>query len=141
MLGYSVSDPGMPGGILFVLSCVVYGVAFDFFNVSGAMFVDNECDPNVKASAQGLFMLMTNGLGATIGTLAAGKVIDQFCQWNEAGYLVGDWRSPWLIFASFALAVAVSFWILFKYKHDPVSMQKRVEEQQEKVKKIVGKED
>ena len=70
---FGLGDPAMPGVLLFVLSCLVYGVAFDFFNVSGAMFVDNECDPKVKASAQGLFMLMTNGLGATIGTLAAGK--------------------------------------------------------------------
>ncbi|MBR5087766.1 MAG: MFS transporter [Muribaculaceae bacterium] len=138
---FGLGNPAMPGVILFVLSCIVYGVAFDFFNVSGAMFVDNECDPNVKASAQGLFMLMTNGLGATIGTLAAGEVINKFCSWNESGFLVGDWQTPWFIFAGFALAVAVAFWILFKYKHDPAAMQKRVAEQQEKVKKVVGKED
>jgi len=88
-------------------------VAFDFFNVSGAMFVDKECDPSVKASAQGLFMLMTNGLGATIGTLAAGQIVNHFCQWNEQGYLLGDWRSCWFIFAGFALAVGVAFAILF----------------------------
>ncbi|MBP5498394.1 MAG: MFS transporter, partial [Muribaculaceae bacterium] len=116
---FGLGRPDMPGVLLFVLSCLVYGVAFDFFNVSGAMFVDNECDPKVKASAQGLFMLMTNGLGATIGTLAAGKVVNIFCQWNENGYLVGDWTTTWLIFAGFALVVAVSFQILFKYKHNP----------------------
>jgi len=121
---FGIGNPAMPGVLLFVLSCIVYGVAFDFFNVSGAMFVDNECDPNVKASAQGLFMLMTNGLGATIGTLAAGKVIDQYCHWDDKGFLVGDWTSPWLIFAGFALAVAVAFWILFKYKHNPEQVKK-----------------
>ena len=115
---FGLGDPAMPGVLLFVLSCLVYGVAFDFFNVSGAMFVDNECDPSVKASAQGLFMLMTNGLGATIGTLAAGKVINTFCHW-ENGFLVGDWRSAWFIFAGFALVVAVAFMFLFKYKHQP----------------------
>ena len=116
---FGLGSPDMPGVLLFVLSCLVYGVAFDFFNVSGAMFVDNECDPKVKASAQGLFMLMTNGLGATIGTLAAGEVINHFCSWNENGYLVGDWTSAWMIFAGFALVVAVSFMFLFKYKHNP----------------------
>ena len=85
---------------------------------SRTMFVDNECDPNVKASAQGLFMLMTNGLGATIGMLAAGKVISTFCHWDN-GFLVGDWRSAWLIFAAFSLIVALAFMILFKYKHNP----------------------
>ncbi len=116
---FALGAPAMPGVLLFVLSCLVYGVAFDFFNVSGAMFVDNECDPKVKASAQGLFMLMTNGLGATIGTLAAGKVIDSFCHWTDQGFLVGDWRSAWLVFAGFALVVAVAFMFLFKYKHNP----------------------
>ena len=115
---FGLGGPAMPGVLLFVLSCLVYGVAFDFFNVSGAMFVDNECDPNVKASAQGLFMLMTNGLGATIGMLAAGKVISTFCHWDN-GFLVGDWRSAWLIFAAFSLVVALAFMILFKYKHNP----------------------
>ena len=113
---FGIGSPAMPGVLLFVLSCIVYGVAFDFFNVSGAMFVDQECDPKVKASAQGLFMLMTNGLGATIGTLAAGKVIANFCRWED-GYLVGDWQSAWLIFAGFALVVAILFAIFFRYKH------------------------
>ena len=113
---FGIGSPAMPGVLLFVLSCIVYGVAFDFFNVSGAMFVDQECDPKVKASAQGLFMLMTNGLGATIGTLAAGKVIANFCRWED-GFLVGDWQSVWLIFAGFALVVAILFAICFRYKH------------------------
>ncbi len=116
---FGMGNPAMPGVLLFVLSCIVYGVAFDFFNVSGAMFVDRECDGDIKASAQGLFMLMTNGLGATIGTLAAGKIINAYCQWNEQGFLVGDWATAWYIFAGFALVVAVSFMVLFKYKHDP----------------------
>ncbi len=115
---FGLGNPAMPGVLLFVLSCIVYGVAFDFFNVSGAMFVDKECDPNIKASAQGLFMLMTNGLGATIGTLAAGQVVNAYCQW-QGDYLLGDWPTAWFIFAGFALVVAVAFMVLFKYKHDP----------------------
>ena len=110
---FGLGNPAMPGVLLFILSCIVYGVAFDFFNVSGAMFVDQECAPSVKASAQGLFMLMTNGLGATIGTLAAGEIVNHYCQWNENGFLIGDWQSCWFIFAAFALVVAVTFALVF----------------------------
>lgn len=110
---FGLGNPAMPGVLLFILSCIVYGVAFDFFNVSGAMFVDQECAPSIKASAQGLFMLMTNGLGATIGTLAAGEIVNHYCQWNENGFLMGDWQSCWFIFAAFALVVAVTFALVF----------------------------
>ena len=109
---FGVGLPTMPGVIMFILSCIVYGVAFDFFNVSGGIFVDQVCEPSVKASAQGLFMMMTNGVGATIGTLAAGEIVNHFCQW-ENGYLVGDWTTSWYIFAAFALVVAVSFALVF----------------------------
>ena len=112
---FALGSPSMPGVILFVLSCIVYGVAFDFFNVSGGLFVDQECHPNMKASAQGLFMLMTNGLGATIGTLAAGYVVDYFCQWQN-GYLLGNWPAAWSVFAIFALCVATAFIFAFKSK-------------------------
>ena len=110
---FGLGNPAMPGVILFILSCIVYGVAFDFFNVSGAMFVDQQCDDNIKASAQGLFMLMTNGLGATIGTLAAGEVVNHYCQWNGP-YLLGDWQSCWMIFAGFAFVVGMLFALIFK---------------------------
>ena len=112
---FGVGNPAMPGVLLFILSCIVYGVAFDFFNVSGAMFVDQECNPSVKASAQGLFMLMTNGLGATIGTLAAGEIVNHFCS-TQNGSLVGDWQTCWFIFAGFALVVGVAFWLVFDAK-------------------------
>ena len=108
----------MPGVLLFVLSCVVYGVAFDFFNVSGGLFVNAECDENVKASAQGLFMLMTNGLGATVGTLLAGQVINHYCHWTEGGYLLGDWQTCWFIFAGYALVVALLFLVMFRTKKE-----------------------
>lgn len=115
---FGLGNPAFPGVILFILSCIVYGVAFDFFNVSGGLFVDKECDASVRASGQGLFMLMTNGLGATIGTLAAGKIVNHYCHYNEGGYLVGDWSSAWFIFAAFALVVSIAFMLLFKYKHN-----------------------
>ena len=109
---FGIGNPAMPGVILFILSCIVYGVAFDFFNVSGGIFVDQECEPSVKASAQGLFMMMTNGVGATIGTLAAGEIVNHYCQWNN-GFLQGDWTTCWFIFSAFALVVGVSFALVF----------------------------
>ncbi|MBQ8463764.1 MAG: MFS transporter [Prevotella sp.] len=110
---FGLGNPAMPGVLLFVLSCIVYGVAFDFFNVSGGIFVDQECEPSIKASAQGLFMMMTNGLGATIGTLAAGEVINTFCQWDDRGFLQGEWQTCWFIFAGFALVVGIAFALVF----------------------------
>ena len=110
---FGLGHPTMPGVILFILSCVVYGVAFDFFNVSGGIFVDQVCEPSVKASAQGLFMMMTNGIGATVGTLTAGEIVNHYCTWID-GYLQGDWTTAWTIFAVFALVVGVSFMLVFK---------------------------
>ena len=109
---FGIGNPAMPGVIMFILSCIVYGVAFDFFNVSGGIFVDQECEPSIKASAQGLFMMMTNGIGATIGTLAAGEIVNHYCSW-ENNYLQGDWTTCWFIFATFALGVGVSFALVF----------------------------
>ena len=109
---FGIGNPAMPGVLLFILSCIVYGVAFDFFNVSGGIFVDQECEPSIKASAQGLFMMMTNGIGATFGTLAAGEIVNYYCSWQD-GFLQGDWTTCWFIFAAFALVVAVSFALVF----------------------------
>jgi nucleoside transporter len=110
---FGVGNPAMPGVLLFVLSCIVYGVAFDFFNVSGGIFVDQECDSSIKASAQGLFMMMTNGIGATVGTLIAGEIVNHYCKWTD-GFLLGNWQACWFIFAAFALVVGVSFALVFK---------------------------
>ena len=109
---FGVGNPAMPGVLLFILSCIVYGVAFDFFNVSGGIFVDQECEPSIKASAQGLFMMMTNGVGATVGTLAAGEIVKHYCSW-QGDYLLGDWQTCWFIFAGFALVVGILFALVF----------------------------
>ncbi len=109
---FGIGNPAMPGVLLFILSCIVYGVAFDFFNVSGGIFVDQECEPSIKASAQGLFMMMTNGVGATVGTLVAGEIVNHYCTWHD-GFLVGDWQSCWFVFAAFALVVGISFALVF----------------------------
>jgi len=111
------------------LSCIVYGVAFDFFNVSGALFVEKEAPIQMRGSAQGLFMLMTNGIGASVGTWIAGKIVMHYCYWNTDGFLVarpevnGGWFAAWGIFAIYALVVCVMFAILFQYKHNPDEMK------------------
>ncbi len=109
----------MPGVILFVLSCVVYGVAFDFFNISGALYVDQQTDESIRSSAQGLFMVMTNGIGATIGTLSAQAIVDHFVNAESVvaagpSAVMNGWATSWYIFAAYALVVAVSFFFIFK---------------------------
>lgn len=120
---FGLGDTGS-GVWLLVFSMLVYGVAFDFFNVSGSLFVDKETPHTIRASAQGLFMLMTNGIGATIGTLWAQSVVDRFCAWTDVSVggttkslLIGDWQSVWFIFAGYALIVTIAFAILFRHKH------------------------
>jgi NHS family xanthosine MFS transporter len=111
---FGVGNPGS-GLSLLVLSMIVYGMAFDFFNISGSLFVDKEARPGIRASAQGLFMLMTNGLGAILGGLFAGKVVDYFT--DVAGNK--HWQNIWFTFAGYALLIALAFMFLFKYKHNP----------------------
>ena len=106
---FGLGNPGS-GVWLFVLSCIVYGVAFDFFNISGSLYVNENTDKDMRSSAQGLFMLMTNGLGASIGTWAAGKVVNHFV-YNAAQ---PSWASAWYVFAGYALLVGILFMILFK---------------------------
>jgi len=107
---FGAGSPDFPGVLLFVLSCIVYGVAFDFFNISGSLYVDQQTTTDIRSSAQGLFMLMTNGLGATIGTLAAGAVIDACDVFNNPA----NWSTAWYIFAAYALVVGLLFMVLFK---------------------------
>lgn len=113
---FGLGNPGN-GVWLFILSCIVYGVAFDFFNISGSLFVDKETDSSIRSSAQGLFFLMTNGIGATTGTLLAQHVVNHYCTW-QGRYLIGDWPTVWYEFAGYALVVTILFAIIFKYKHE-----------------------
>ena len=117
---FALGNPGS-GVWLFVLSMIVYGVAFDFFNISGSLFVDKETDLSIRSSAQGLFMMMTNGFGATIGTLAAQEVVNKYVpQLSDtvtAAQVIEGWNTSWFIFAGYALVVAVLFAICFRYKH------------------------
>lgn len=124
VLRFGLFGAGNPGsGVwMFILSMIIYGVAFDFFNISGSLFVDKETDKDIRSSAQGLFMIMTNGIGATVGTLGAQAVVNHFTYSTEFEgnfYTVGDWSSVWYIFAGYALAVGILFALIFKYKHQP----------------------
>ena len=110
---FGLGNPGS-GVWLFVLSCIVYGVAFDFFNISGSLYVNENTDKSIQSSAQGLFMLMTNGLGASIGTWAAGQVVNLYHVADRLEPQQQNWPTVWYIFAAYAFVVAVLFWILFK---------------------------
>lgn len=110
---FGTGNPGT-GVWMFVMSCIVYGVAFDFFNISGALFVDKHTDESIRSSAQGLFMLMTNGLGATIGTLSAQAVVNYYVYGAPAESQLEGWRSSWFIFSAYALVVLVLFTFIFK---------------------------
>ena len=114
---FGIGNPadGLP---FLVLSMIVYGMAFDFFNISGSLFVEKEAGLSIRASAQGLFMLMTNGIGAMAGGWAAGKVVDYF---TSDG--IKDWQSIWFSFAGYALVLTIVFPLVFKYKHDPKSIE------------------
>lgn len=110
VLRFALLGLGNPGGgvWMLILSMIVYGVAFDFFNISGSLYVEKETTPEIRASAQGVFMMMTNGFGATLGSYAAGKVVDLY-----------GWPQSWYIFAGYAFVVAILFAVLFRYKHNP----------------------
>jgi MFS transporter, NHS family, xanthosine permease len=105
---------------MIIMSCIVYGMAFDFFNISGSLFVETTTDNSIRSSAQGMFMMMTNGVGAFLGSKISGFVIDKY-------YTVGNgdknWHGIWLSFAIYALVVSVLFVVLFKHKHTPTTRE------------------
>jgi NHS family xanthosine MFS transporter len=113
---------GNPGGGLWmiIMSCIVYGMAFDFFNISGSLFVETQAQPSIRASAQGLFMMMTNGFGAVLGSSISGLVIQNYFT-DASGSK--DWQGIWLAFAAYALVIAVLFVFIFKHKHDPLKVE------------------
>ena len=111
---FGAGDTGS-GLWMLILSMIVYGVAFDFFNISGALYTNMRTTEKIQSSAQGLFMLMTNGIGATVGTLSAGAIMNHYVYHAE----IPDWSTPWYIFAGYALVVAIAFMFCFKQPADP----------------------
>jgi len=115
---FSFGNPA-EGLWMIILSCIVYGMAFDFFNISGSLFVETNTDSKIRSSAQGLFMMMTNGIGAYLGSTLSGIVIDKFYSHNG----VKDWHNIWLSFAGYSLVIAIAFAFMFKHKHNPEELK------------------
>jgi MFS transporter, NHS family, xanthosine permease len=115
---FAFGDPGT-GLWMIVLSCIVYGMAFDFFNISGSLFVEGQSDPAIRASAQGLFMLMTNGIGAVLGSSISGLIIDRYFTRPDRSL---EWHDIWMTFATYSLIVAVLFFFMFRHKHRPEAL-------------------
>ncbi len=107
---FGLGSPDMPGVLLFILSCILYGIAFDFYNIAGSLYVEQNVDKSIRASAQGLFMMMSNGVGATVGMIGAGAVMDHYVFKAAAP----DWSPAWFVFAAYMAVVAVLFGLLFK---------------------------
>jgi len=114
---FSYGNP-MDGLWMIIVSCIVYGMAFDFFNISGSLFVETSTDASIRSSAQGLFMMMSNGFGAFFGGILSGLVIDAYYT-NAQG--LRDWQGIWFAFAAYALVIAVLFAVFFKHKHEPIN--------------------
>jgi len=115
---FAYGDPS--GGLwMIIMSCVVYGMAFDFFNISGSLFIETSTDSKIRSSAQGLFMMMTNGFGAVFGSYASGWIINKYFVSNG----IKDWHTIWLSFAIYALIIAIAFAVLFKHKHNPKELE------------------
>jgi len=112
---FAYGNPG-PGLWMIVMSCIVYGMAFDFFNISGSLFVEQQADPKIRASAQGLYMLMTNGIGAVLGSSISGWMIDHYFTSPDGSK---DWQGIWTAFALYSLVMAVAFVPLFRHRHVP----------------------
>lgn len=113
---FGIGNPGS-GLYLLIISMIIYGMAFDFFNISGSLFVEKEADIKIRASAQGLFMLMTNGIGAFLGGTIAGRVVDYY---TING--VKNWQNIWFAFALYALLLGIIFPLAFRYKHQPEAL-------------------
>jgi NHS family xanthosine MFS transporter len=119
VLRFALFGWGNPGdGVwMFIISMIVYGMAFDFFNISGSLFVNKETDTSIRSSAQGLFMMMTNGFGATIGTVLAQQVVNHYVDFGSQAPQVEGWSQAWMVFAGYMLVVALLFALLFKEKN------------------------
>jgi NHS family xanthosine MFS transporter len=122
VLRFGLFAYGNPGNFLWmiILSCIIYGMAFDFFNISGSLYIETQSEPAIRASAQGLFMMMSNGIGAFLGTRLSGIMIDNYFTIRPDKF---NWHGIWLTFAAYALIVAILFAIFFRYKHDPKTVE------------------
>ena len=115
---FAFGDPA--GGLwMIILSCIVYGMAFDFFNISGSLFIETQTTPEIRGSAQGVFMMMVNGFGAFFGSIISGIVIDKYFTLADHSK---NWNGIWLSFAGYALVIAIIFPLVFRYKNETASV-------------------
>lgn len=115
---FAYGNPG-DGLWMIIISCIVYGMAFDFFNISGSLFVETSTDASIRSSAQGLFMMMTNGFGAIFGSITSGYIIEKYFTTPEGK----DWHNIWLTFAIYALVITIAFALFFKHEHTPEAIE------------------
>lgn len=115
---FAYGNPG-DGLWMIIVSCIVYGMAFDFFNISGSLFVETSTNSTIRSSAQGLFMMMTNGFGAIFGSITSGYIIEKYFTTAEGK----DWHNIWLTFAIYALVITIAFALFFKHKHNPEAIE------------------
>ncbi len=120
---FGFGDPAS-GLWMIILSCIIYGMAFDFFNISGQLFTELQAPSSIRASAQGVFMFMTNGVGAVLGSVISGWAISAYYTNADGSIHWGGWGGIWMAFAAYALIVGILFTVLFKYKHNPADLQK-----------------
>ena len=117
---FSIGGPEGFGLVLIILSNIIYGMAFDFFNISGSLFVESSTSSKIRSSAQGLFMMMTNGFGAILGSTLSGYLIGKYFMLDSH---TKDWSSIWMMFTIYALVIALLFAVLFKHKHQPQTIE------------------
>ncbi len=116
---FAYGDP--EGGLwMIILSCIVYGMAFDFFNISGSLFIETTTDSKIRSSAQGLFMMMSNGFGAVMGSLGSGYIIQAFFTQEDNSL---NWKGIWIAFAIYSAIISILFAVLFKHKHNPKEVE------------------
>lgn len=97
--------------IVWVLSMIIYGMAFDFFHLAASLFVEKEAPQTIRASSQGWLMMLSGGVGSMIGNIGAGHVVDYY---TKNG--ITDWPATWYSFALYVLVVGILFAVFFQYK-------------------------
>ncbi len=116
---FGIGSPEGIGAGYLIMSMVVYGAAFDFFNISGSLFIEIETDSKYRGSAQGLFILLTNGVGAVLGGMGSGYIVQKYSVYDGINLVSRNWEAIWLIFSTYALVLAILFTLIFKYRHNP----------------------
>ena len=128
-LRFLMLGTGNPGDGLWLLigSMLIYGIAFNFITIAGHLYIQQIAPDNMKGFAQGLMMFMSNGIGATFGTIAAGAIVNNWCSWEMVTLpdsptpmrlFMGNWEWPWLIFAAYAFLVMAA-WLICKPASTP----------------------